>query len=257
MTTKLSHAHLVSIITPTNGRAPFLPLLYSAINNQTWSDIEWLVDDDSLEPSRFMQEIADRRVHYSHDPIRRSIGEKRNRLVARAKGHYIVHFDDDDYYAPQYITHMVSFLHANNADLCKLSGFFLLYKDANTFGYWDLLIKTGIHFRWANEMLEPIVLSEGNNSKLAQAHLGFGFSYVYKRSVWDSIRFPDINWNEDGEFIRAAIETKAIVLAADTQGLCLHILHGENSSRCYPQFVLPWFLIRSMFPPITPYLQQL
>ena len=36
------------------------------------------------------------------------LGEKRNWLVQHATGDYVAHFDDDDYYAPHYISRMVS-----------------------------------------------------------------------------------------------------------------------------------------------------
>jgi hypothetical protein len=36
------------------------------------------------------------------------VGEKRNWLVQHATGDYVAHFDDDDYYAPHYISRMVS-----------------------------------------------------------------------------------------------------------------------------------------------------
>jgi len=247
---------MVSIITPTYGRVDRLPLLWEAIQSQIWPRLEWLVEDDSPQPSQFMQSIADSRVHYVHDPTRRSIGEKRNRLIARAEGEYIAHFDDDDYYAPQYLQQMVLALETGHADLCKLSGFFLFYSVSGDLAYWNLLEKTGIHFKWAGNSLQPILVTEQNNAELLQMHMGFGFSYVYRRSVWSTIQFPDQDLHEDLHFILATEKTKHVLLLPDTSGLCLHILHGGNSSRCFPQYVLPPFMAESIFPAATPYLKR-
>lgn len=244
---------LVSIITPTYRRAEFLPHLCASVTSQTWPTLEWLVEDDSPEPSQFMQSLSDPRFHYTHSPIRRSIGEKRNALIARAKGEYIVHCDDDDYYSPHYIAHMIAAMEESEADFCKLSGFFLFYKESRDLAYWNLLVKTGVHFRWDSGSLLPILVTEQNNAQLLQMHMGFGFSYVYRRSLWESIKFPDVDISEDGQFILAASQTRRIVLLPDTKGLCLHIVHGANVSQCFPQFVLPPFMVDSIFPGASPY----
>lgn len=28
---------------------------------------------------------------------------------------------------------------------------------------------------------------------------GYGFSFVYTKAAWDSVKFPDTEWSEDGE----------------------------------------------------------
>jgi glycosyltransferase involved in cell wall biosynthesis len=248
---------LVSIITPTSRRDFFLPLIYSCVQSQDWPHIEWLVDDDSPTPSPFMLTLEDPRVHYFHNPGIRSVGAKRNALVARAKGDYIVHFDDDDYYAPGYVSHMVSALRDKQADFVKLSGFFLYSQTYNQGSYWDLMITTGLHFIWSADPEEAVVLTPENNQNFVGNHLGYGFSYLYKREVGSRIKFPDVSWNEDGPFIAAAVDSGKVVCLPDTAGLCLHILHAGNSSRCFPQFVIPQFVMDKMFPEIGPYWQAL
>lgn len=248
---------LVSIITPTHGRGWLLPLIYSCVKSQEWPHFEWLVDDDSPLPSAFMQTLADPRVRYFYHRDRLSVGAKRNALVERASGDYIVHFDDDDYYSPHYISQMITFLTARHADFVKLSGFFLYSRPYGQLAYWDLMITTGLHFVWSARPEEAVVLTPQNNQNFAGNHLGYGFSYVYRRRVWERVQFPDVSWNEDGPFIAAAQDTGEVVCLPDTSGLTLHILHEENSSRCFPQYVLPQFVMDSMFPHITSYWQSL
>jgi glycosyltransferase involved in cell wall biosynthesis len=57
---------LVSIITPTFNRPKFLPILSKCVLNQSVSDFEWLVLDDSPNPSTFMQGLSDPRIIYEH-----------------------------------------------------------------------------------------------------------------------------------------------------------------------------------------------
>jgi glycosyltransferase involved in cell wall biosynthesis len=248
---------LVSIITPTHARPSLLPLIYACVQRQDWPNVEWLVDDDSAAPSIFMQSLSDERVRYHHDPDRRAIGAKRNYLVEQARGEYIVHFDDDDYYSPQYITHMLSEMTSRGADLVKLSGFFLYNTNYNLLAYWNLMAKLGIHFVWSSEAMEAIVLTDRNNDRFSEVHLGFGFSYVYKRLLWDSVKFIDIDWNEDGEFIKAATTEESRAYVSDRIGLCLHLFHSSNSSRCFPQFLIPPFLVERLFPEARPHLRAL
>jgi glycosyltransferase involved in cell wall biosynthesis len=238
---------LISIITPTHNRDLCLRTLYVLITRQSWANIEWLIYDDSVEPSWFMGAIRDTRVRYWHDTTRRSIGEKRNILVSRAKGEYIVHCDDDDYYSPHYVSVMHTALTTKGADICKLSGFFLFYRNARTLAYWDLLIKTGYHFEWNGKAFRCILLTDSNNGRLAKAHMGFGFSYVYRRAVWESTPFPHLDRNEDGEFLTAAAKHSPTLLMPDTTGICLHVIHRNNSSRCFPQVVLPSFMSKLLF----------
>lgn len=90
----------VSIVTPTANRDNYLPALARCVMRQqvSW---EWLVLDDSPEPSRFMRDLAgsDRRIRYTHLSEPMSIGAKRNRLIDMAEASVIAHFDDDDHYA--------------------------------------------------------------------------------------------------------------------------------------------------------------
>lgn len=98
----------ISIITPTYERARYLQGTYQLILNQTFSNWEWLVYDTSLNPSHF----EDSRVTYIHDYSILTIGEKRNRLKKRATGDVVIHFDDDDYYAPNYLATVLEHLRA-------------------------------------------------------------------------------------------------------------------------------------------------
>src|SRR5262245_58201449 len=94
---------LVRIITPTHKRGPFLRALATCVQAQTYADIEWLILDDSPDPTRVLVNQDSSRLRYVHTKERLSVGEKRNRLVELASGDIVAHFDDDDYYSPNYL----------------------------------------------------------------------------------------------------------------------------------------------------------
>jgi glycosyltransferase involved in cell wall biosynthesis len=248
------HIPLVSIITPTENREHFLPLIYSCVRSQNWPSIEWIVEDSSEQPSKFLSAISDPRLHYVHDSTVRSIGEKRNRLIEKSKGDYIVHFDDDDYYAPRYITFMITKAVASGYSLIKLSAFFIFNRVDGTYSYWDLENNCGIHLAWSKDMLRLHHLTEDDNLSRQAFHLGFGFSCVYKRSLWECNNFPPLNLGEDWSFAKKASEQQPMLLHPDKTGLCLHLLHGSNSSSCFPQFLLPPFIMAQLFPDYDDYM---
>jgi glycosyltransferase involved in cell wall biosynthesis len=242
---------LISIITPTYAREALLPFVYRCFVSQTAGDLEWIVLDDSPAPSASLSALADPRVRYEHLPQRTTAGEKRNRAVEMARGDIIVLFDDDDYYAPQYVATMVEALHKAAADFVKLSAFFVYSQIYRKFGYVDLKQKGGFHFRWSQQPMAAMNLSP-DDPGLADQLLGYGFNYVFKKSLWGRYRFPHVSSNSDTPFVKEVIAHGArLALLDDDSGLCLHILHANNVSACHPQHTLPDGLVAKWFPHLS------
>jgi len=216
-----------------------LPQAYKAFSTQTIDQIEWVVVDDSEQDSTFMAELADPRVRYIYLPERLSTGEKRNMAVGASSADIIVQFDDDDYYAPDYIKTMIDYMVAEDADFVKLSAFFLYSKVHKQYAYWDLQQKDGLHFVWSSNP-EVALIRFQDNAETRDRHLGYGFSYVFKKKVWETTPFLPIFWNQDTPFIKSAVEYGfKIALLADQAGICLHVLHKNNVSMSFPQYILP------------------
>jgi glycosyltransferase involved in cell wall biosynthesis len=239
---------LVSIITPTRDRSAMLQRARAFIRSQDYPDIEWLVLDDSPEPDRTLAATRNKRLTYIHEERQEPIGAKRNQLIDRAKGEFIVQFDDDDYYAPGYVSTMLRALAEKKAGLINLRGWYLYDLRSRFFGYWDMMRKVGPHYRCDRNGVSLIVLDERHAPDFEHNHLGFGFSYVFRRSVWERAKFPEVNFDEDGGFSLAAQEHAKVDGIYDTTGLCLHLLHERSSSCCWPQHHLPSFLYQTLFP---------
>ena len=247
--TRHSSQPLVSIITPTRNRESRHPFIHNCVKHQDWPAIEWLVDDDSDHPSSVLSSARGRRLVYQFSSVRRTIGDKRNNLVAKAQGDYIVHFDDDDYYSPNYVSTMIDYMNAASADLCKLSGTFIYDQGLEKLFYWDQTKAEHLFYNCDPGAPLSYTISPIATRSVGRRHrLGYGYSYVYRRRVWDQFKFPSLDFAEDLDFmVRASAEHRAEFLQ-DSRGLCLHVIHEQNQSGARPQYLLPDVLLDVIFP---------
>jgi len=240
---------LVSIITPTFGRAALLPYCHKFILWQTLHDIEWLVLDDSPTPSAHLMSLggaAD--ITYIHSATRMSIGAKRNALIERARGEIIVQFDDDDFYGPDYVRTLLTAMAEANADMINLRAWFVYDMRSEFFGYWNLMQRTGLHYVCSPDGVYTVTLDATNNFGLADTHLGWSGTSAFKRAVWDTHKFEDLNHNEDGTFGKRVAGTHKFIGIEDRQTHFLHLIHRGTSSQCLAQYSIPPFLMPVVFP---------
>jgi len=235
----------VSIITPTKDRHDMLPAIWECVRRQSMADFEWLVHDGSAQPAALFKTIADPRVRYIHEPRPMTIGAKRNTLCEAATGGIIAQFDDDDHYAPHYIERMLAFMAKSGADFVKLFGFYLYGRTADTFAYWDLEYDLPSHFVLApNSALRYGPTPAIKNDE----QWAYGFSYVFRRPVWQAIPFPDRDHGEDHEFANAVVARFKAAGMQDTERLCIHVIHSGNTSISFPQRRLRRTMLGEMFP---------
>ena len=98
--------------------------------------------------------------------------------------------------------------------------------------------------------MESVVLSEDYSKTNTPKTLGYGFNYAYRRDTWKKVRFPDRDHGEDSEFVQSILASGGhLHQFADTAGICVHVLHKENISLCYPQYRLPPFFIAKLLLP--------
>jgi len=111
----------VSVVCPTYNRREFLPYLLYIWQYQDYpaDKRELIIVDDSPTSNadiiEMMSDPTAANVRYIHSPQRLALGQKRNMLNDLATGEYIICFDDDDYYAPNKISHQVAEMQVNNA----------------------------------------------------------------------------------------------------------------------------------------------
>ena len=240
----------ISVITPTYDRPEWHENLYGVFCSQDWPDKELVVVDDSAEPSPFFSALADDRVIYRHARTRLPIGPKRNLLTKLARGEVIAHFDDDDYYAPDYLTWMHGELAQHDA--VKAGGFFILSLLHDSFAYWDVVEQAPHHYKMGPK--EPLSLipvkdysATARESFRTNFLYGLGFSFMYRKAVTEKVGFGDKHWGEDHDFLKAADEAgMAVRVVHDRVGHLCCLRHGEGST-LFPQYLIPAFLFAELF----------
>lgn len=241
----------VSVIVPTRNRADFLPQLIRIFDSQTWSNKELLILDDSETVDANIADIAKERenIHYWHTNERESIGGKRNLLCERSSGDLIAHFDDDDHYEPKYLERMVNLLEKEGSDLIKLAGWFCYHRPTQKLGYWDTTDHKSGHQIFGGT-LAPGLKGEAFSETAYRSFLtGYGFSFLYKKTAWEETPFEGRDIGEDSTFTEQLLaRSKKVQLVMDQEGLCLHIIHAQNTSRCFPNYTLPGFSLKTYFP---------
>lgn len=101
------------------------------------------------------------------------IGTKRNRLCRAATGDIIVHFDSDDYYAPDWVARIVQTMQQ--------------YPEYDIYGLKDLYYSTG--YKYTGGRPNGIV---------------WGATMAYRREFWKRHIFSDVQIGEDSLFCQNA-----------------------------------------------------
>jgi glycosyltransferase involved in cell wall biosynthesis len=240
----------VSIITPTFNRPALLVAQEEFVRAQSEQDFEWLILDDSPEPCGHFAGIADSRIRYHHlagPPM--LVSAKRNWLCERAKAPVIAQFDDDDFYAPGYLAHMLARLKQTEADIAKLSAWFVYSAQLKRLGYWDTVNTLGLHFTFGPEPVLNAFFNQTPPENMKNNYAGYGFSYVFKKAMWEKAPFPHVKYASDYGFVSAALARGCrLDHFADADGLCLHVLRKDNMSKSFPQYLLPDLMLGKLFP---------
>jgi glycosyltransferase involved in cell wall biosynthesis len=242
----------VTVVCPTFDRPQHLDGVIRCFAEQTYrGDMELIILDDSGTQwdSPALLDRPGRKVHYVHMPVARmTTGAKLNLMMELAAGEVIVRFDDDDYYAPEYVESMIEL--AADADIFTLSGWFAYCPAQQVFCYWQTDVRAATHF--VVSPWEPVHTVSGDiwdDDAIGNYVKGYGFSTLWRRSLFPRFRFPDSSFGEDSEFYQA-VESAGFRggHAADHEGLALHVIHDRNTSRMFPQYLIPTFLLPRFFP---------
>jgi glycosyltransferase involved in cell wall biosynthesis len=192
---------LASCIMPTYDRRAFVPQAIRCFLSQDYPHIELIVVDDGSDPIADLLP-RDPRIVYVRLPQRAPIGGKRNYACGRARGEYIVHWDDDDWYPPSRVRRQIGALGEHRGDVCGTS---VLY-------YYDRTGERAWCYRYAGR---PSVWVSGN-------------TLVYRRDAWRRNPFPPVQVGEDARFIWRFAASRIVDLKDPT--LCIASVHGSNVS---------------------------
>jgi len=197
----MSALPLVSCIMPTANRRAFVPQAIQYFLRQDYPEKELVILDDG-EDSVADLIPADPRIRYFRKTRRQNVGAKRNALCEEARGELIAHWDDDDWDAPRRLALQVEALEDANADLCGINQ--LLFFAPKTQRAWE----------YSYPARQRPWLS--------------GSTLLYRRDLWRTHPFADVNVGEDARFVWSALSARLHVLR--DHGFHIGIVHDRNAS---------------------------
>lgn len=192
---------LASCIMPTANRRRFVPAAIAQFLAQDYPNAELVILDDGDEPVGDLIP-SHPALRYLRTPRHRNLGAKRNAACEAARGDIILHWDDDDWYAPHRIRVQVEALTASGADMCGIDR--ALFFDPRLPAAWEYVYPAG------------------------GAPWVCGATLCFRRAFWRERPFPDTNVGEDACFAAAVRSGKLYVLPDNRFFVAL--VHAANTS---------------------------
>lgn len=191
---------LVSCIMPTANRQKFIPSAINYFLSQDYLNAELIIIDDGIES--VLPLIPNHpKIRYFYSAPLGTIGVKRNYACDKAQGEFIINFDDDDWYASDWISKQIEALTTSNADITGLNKV-IFYSPA-------------VEKRWIYE-----------NTDTDKPWL-CGATMAFRKSFWEQHPFIDIQVGEDYDFVW---NSGAKTFAFDYLSGFVAILHAHNTS---------------------------
>ncbi|HEY1411744.1 MAG TPA: glycosyltransferase, partial [Rhodopila sp.] len=197
---------LVSCIMPTSGRPDWVPQAIHYFQQQDYPNLELIIVDTS--PAGVTPNIPDDpRIRYHRLASRRPIGSMRNIAVEQARGDIIIHWDDDDWYAPNRVSAQVQPILDDVADITGLHD--TRFFDLDTWRFW----------RCSTDFHQRLFVLDVHGGTLA-----------FRRSVFGATcRYPDLSLAEDAWFLQHAVWRGARLARVPGAELFLYLRHASNA----------------------------
>jgi glycosyltransferase involved in cell wall biosynthesis len=195
---------LVSCVMPTADRRHFVPQAIRYFLAQDYPARELVILDDGAESCADLVP-CDALIRYEHLDGVRTLGAKRNACVEASRGDLILHWDDDDWMAPDRITRQVTALLAADADACGLEEMLFFAPHSGQTWLFSYARQNRARMRW-----------------LA------GGSLLYTRAFWRRAPFPNIQVASDTRFIFSRRLDRAVALP--DYRFYVALIHPRNTS---------------------------
>ncbi len=214
---------LVSIIVPVYDVEAFLPKCVESILAQTYTNWElFLVDDGSPDRCPALCDeyaAADSRITALHKE-NGGQGTARNMALDVCRGDYIAFVDSDDWIKPTMLQTMMEALLTNEADMALCGAAF----------------ENGIYTVEQPPFAQPVLMTA---EELLTAYvttntiLSVMWNKIYKRSLFDGIRFPRFRAREDAYILHILLggSQKAVHV-----GECLYVQYVRPGSTEFSPF---------------------
>jgi cellulose synthase/poly-beta-1,6-N-acetylglucosamine synthase-like glycosyltransferase len=190
--------HGISIIVSTN-RPQFMNHMLRNYLRQRWTKKELIVivnkEYVDMRPyQRMARSIANIQVFHL-PPSRNTLGRCLNFATNRAKYSYVAKMDDDEYYAPLYLVGMMRAFRRSRADIVGKKAYF-------------------IHLSGSQLLLQRF------NTPNRFVNIVSGGTIIFKRKVWNQVKFPNRSIGEDVVFCSSCRRAGFKIYSADLYNFC-------------------------------------
>lgn len=223
---------LVSIIIPVYNVEKYLDRCIQSVLQQSYANIEiLLINDGSADQSGKICDnyIGDKRIHVFHQ-TNKGVSEARNKGLDIAKGEYIAFVDSDDYVSPFFVSHTVKKIQTANADIVLFN--FAEIKQNNIVSSESPDLK-----KWNKQLQEGS--NEICNLLIADCIPNFMWNKLYKRAVWEKIRFP-IGYSYEDLLVTVKILKKGVSMTYLPETLYYYERSNVNSISSALASLKPW-----------------
>lgn len=170
----------VSIITCTN-RPLFFNMLINNYKRQRYKRKELVIvlNKDSMDLSVYRRIVSPfRNISVYKVPQKFSLGSCLNYGIGKAKNSVIAKFDDDDYYAPNYLIEQVSALRRTGADI----------------------VGKGAHLKFLEGKRLLVITTPTEKNKFVKYVAGG--TLLFRRQLYNRVRFANQTLGEDTNFLQ-------------------------------------------------------
>ena len=151
---------MISLCTPTHNRRMFINTMITCIMNQTYKGaMEWIIVDDGDDKIYDLVKDISFVRYYAVEKM--SIGAKRNLIHKYTKGDILIYIDDDDYYPPQRIEHVLESL--DSSLICGSSIMYIYFSNLDKiykFGPYGQNHATAATFGFKRELLNQTAYND-------------------------------------------------------------------------------------------------
>jgi glycosyltransferase involved in cell wall biosynthesis len=162
-------------------RQDLIENVFQNYENQVWKEKELIIilNKDDMEIAKWEERAKQSQgVSVYQLPEVTRLGECLNYGINKAKYDFIAKFDDDDYYAPNYLAQSMKALKEMNADIVGKATYYMYFKDFKTL----------------------VLYKPGHENKFRTGLKGA--TLFFKKKIIEKVRFPNKNFGEDAVFVK-------------------------------------------------------
>ena len=194
---------MISIICSTI-RQHFMENVFRNYESQVWNEKELIIilNQDDMDITKWEERAkltANVSIYQLQEDL--TLGECLNFAMEKARYAFIAKFDDDDYYAPNYLAKSMDTLMKTNADVVGKRTVYMYFEDQKILA---------LH-------------KPGNENQFVKQGIK-GATFLFKKEISEKVNFPKLNLGEDTYFLHQCAKNRFKVFSADKKNyVCLRI----------------------------------